>query len=152
MINKIKKFAIASLVTYAVYYSYKKVKTTKKVFNKLKTKVNKIKNIAVNGKTLSFDLDVLIYNPTNDDLDVNGYTVSLDSIDIFFKNNYLGNAKTPLSEIEIPAHNQLLVKNIKVNVSLNNVLHNITDFFKIKINDFRVEAKIKALGNQYTIK
>jgi hypothetical protein len=143
----------AALV-YSSIVGFKKFEKTKAIFEEMDIEPHAFSKLKIDfdNKRISFNLDVLLRNNTDDDLFVTGSAFAvLKEIDIFYKNNYMATAQVNINEISIPAENQLIVRNIPVMVHAVNLLQNATVFMNFNLNDLGIVGVVEAFGTTYRI-
>jgi hypothetical protein len=144
-------FGVALTAVAVTAVGYNKLEQIKRIFEKLHIKPANIRNFKISWTALSFDLDLLIVNPTNETLNINGYLAELRRLNFFYMGQYIGTAKPVINEITIPAQNELLFKNIPVVLPTSTVLQNIASLTSLDVNKLSIEAVIVVSGKEYYI-
>lgn len=134
------------------YMAYAKIEKIKAIFDKIDIKPVAIRNLKISFSSISLVTDILLKNTSNEDLNIKGYLVSLKRLNFFYSGKYIGTAKPTLSEIEIPANNELLFKNIPVELPPSTILTNIVELSSFDTNKLTVEAVIDVANKEYYIK
>lgn len=150
----VKKIVIGSALVIGAlaFMSFRKIQKLKRIFEQLQIKPVGIKNFKATLTDIRFDTDILFVNPTNEVFDISGYVASLVRLNFFYSNNYIGTAKPTVTEITIPAQNQLLFKNIPVVLPTSAILQNLMTLTAFDINKLEVEAVISVAGKEYFIR
>lgn len=133
-------------------FAYEKIERLKRVFENLIIRPKNFRELKVSLTNISFVVDLLITNPTNENFDVSGYVATLRRVNFFYNGNYVGTAKPQISEIDIPAKNQLQLNNIPVVLPAKAILQNIMEITAFDLNKLSVEAVVSIAGTEYYIK
>ena len=139
------------LIGAVALFAFEKVQKLKQVFEKLLIEPTNIRNLKISLNNISFVTDILLTNPTEESFDVSGYIATLTRLNFFYNGKYLGTAKPTLTEIDVPAKNQLIVKDIPVIISTGAVLQNFNDLTNFDMNNLSVEAVVLIAGKEYYI-
>lgn len=135
----------------------KKVLVLKAVFDKMKIWPSNISNVKLNNFTeLSFNLDFMLQNPTNESFSLTGANiVKLKRVSVFKNGTYLGQAEINLSALNIPANSTVALNDLPFKVSITSILDdlaNITNFDVTTLTTgLSVEAVVDVLGSEYII-
>lgn len=149
-----KKILIGAIVLIGLIaiYGYNKAVAMKAVFDKIIIKPNSLpRNIKINLNTVEFIIDILLQNPSSDDFAVSGYVATLTKINVFYKNNFIGQSVVNIDEISVPAKDTLVLHDIQVVLQVDNLLSYAADFLQPNINDFSFTGVVSVLGNEYEI-
>lgn len=144
----------AVLLALAIYYGWNKAKKLMQVFEKITIEpvFGGVSNIDINLNRIKFDLDILLTNPTMDDFEVSGYGLAkLQTINLFYNKKFMATAAVPLTEISLPAKNQMVIKYIPIIVPTNFLIQNpeiVTNFDTAKLS---VTGILEVAGNQIFI-
>lgn len=133
-----------------------KVLVLKDVFNKMKIWPSGVSNVKLTLTEISFDLDFMIQNPTNESFAVTGASiVRLKKVTAFKNGIYLGEAMVNLAEIEIPANSTIKLENLPFKLSLQSVLNNLANITNFDLatltTGLSIEAVVDVLGTEYII-
>lgn len=133
-----------------------KVLVLKDVFSKMKIWPSDISNFKITLSEISFNLDFMIQNPTNESFAVTGASiVRLKRVTAFKNGVYLGQAEVNLAEIEIPANSTIKLENLPFKLSLQSVLNNLANITNFDVTalttGLSIEAVVDFLGQEYVI-
>ncbi|RDI07036.1 hypothetical protein [Flavobacterium sp. AG291] len=135
----------------------KKVLVLKAVFDRMKIWPSDISNVKLKNFTeLSFNLNFMLQNPTNESFSVSGANiVTLKRVSIYKNGTYFGQADVNLTELEIPANSTTELKNLPFKVSLTSLLDNLANMTEFDVTSITtglsVEAVVEVLGSEYVI-
>ncbi|CAM3968889.1 hypothetical protein FLCU109888_11575 [Flavobacterium cucumis] len=144
--------AIVALLTLISFYGYRKAMRLKAIFEKITIAVSGFRNLKLTLTDIRLDVDVTMLNPSGENFEVSGYIATLKRMNFFYNGKYLATAKPVLSEISIPANNQLKIANIPVVLPTASVLAFTMDFMSFDIDKLTVEAVIEVAGTEIYIK
>lgn len=148
-----KTIIIGSLIIGAVFaFSAQKYNDLKRVFEQLTMKPKNIRDLKVSLSNISFVTDLLFTNPTNEAFDVSGYIATLTRLNFFYNGKYVATAKPTITDVNIPAKNQLEINNIPVVIPAQSVLDNLQEIMSFDVNNLSVEAVIEVAGKEFYIK
>lgn len=133
-------------------YGYNKAMKLKSIFEKITISPTGFRNLSVALDKITFNVDVEMFNPSEDNFDVSGYVVKLERLNFFYNGKYLATAKPQLSEISIPANNRIRINNIPVVLPTASVVAYAYEFVNFNFNKLTVEAVIGVAGREITIK
>ncbi|CAM4178681.1 MULTISPECIES: hypothetical protein [Flavobacterium] len=150
----LKKAILISGVSFAIVgvLAYNKVQKLKRVFEKLEIKPVSVRNLKVSFTAITFTTDILFVNPTSEEFSVSGYVASLKRLNFFYSGKYIATIRPVINEIEIPANNKLLFKNLPVELPSGEILGSIMELTSFDINKLSIEAFIDVAGSEYSIK
>ena len=134
------------------FYGYKKAMKLKALFEKITISPTGFRNLKMSLSDIRLNVDVSMFNPTGDNFEVSGYIATLNRLNFFYNGKYLATAKPVLSEISIPANNELKISNIPVVLPTSSVLAYAMEFLTFDINKLSVEAVIEVAGTEIFIK
>lgn len=143
---------VVALLALIALYGYKKAMKLKEVFAKIDIKPTGFRNLKASLTDIRLDVDVVMINPTNDDFSVSAHIANLKRLNFFYKGKFLATAKPEMTQISIPANNQLKITNIPVILSTQAVFENAMEFLSFNINKLSVEAVIEVAGSEIYIK
>lgn len=144
--------AVVSLLALISFYGYKKAMKLKALFEKLEIKPTGFRELKTSLTDIRLKIDIVFINPATEDFEVSGYIAQLNRLNFFYKGVYLATAKASLSEISIPAKNELKISNIPVVLPTASVVANLVEFTIFDINKLSVEAVIEVAGTEFYIK
>lgn len=139
------------------YFVKTKVSNWKILLPKLKAYPTGLRNLKWQlggglGGTLSFDIDITIFNPTNQNFTPDGLLAILDRVEITAFEN-----KTPIAELDIkqgylniPANGNYELRNKRVSVPINLSILDIIRQIKSP-DDLNATPIMKVLGTEYKI-
>lgn len=147
-----------SIVGFALL-AFKKIDSLKAIFDQMTIKPNGLpRNVKFTNpnslgipQTVSFDIDIVLKNPTTEDFAVTGYVAELTKVNIYYKNKFIGAANVNIDEISVPSRDTLILHNIPVQVQALNVLSNLTSFTNLNLNDLEFTGIINVSGSEYEI-
>lgn len=133
-------------------FGVKKAKEMQILFSKLTIKPLNFRNFSGNLKTIKFYCDVVLKNPTDIDFEVNGYLIKLTQLNFYYDGKFLATSYQNITDISIPANNELLLKNILVEVNVINALQNANELYNFSYDKLTVEAIVNVAGYNITLK
>lgn len=134
------------------FYGYKKAMKLKALFEKITISPTGFRNLKMSLSDIRLNVDVSMFNPTGDNFEVSGYIATLNRLNFFYNGKYLATAKPVLSEISIPANNELKISNVPVVLPTSSILAYAMEFLIFDINKLSVEAVIEVAGTEIFIK
>ncbi|WP_445714053.1 hypothetical protein [Flavobacterium sp.] len=155
MILKTKtKIIIGVIVIIALisFYGYRKAMKLKALFEKITISASGFRNLKMSLTDIRFDIDVTMFNPAEENFEISSYLATLKRLNFFYNGKYLATAKPMISDISIPANNQLKISNIPVVLPTASILAFTMDFLSFDINKLTVEAVIEVAGTEIFIK
>ena len=149
-----KNIILGSLIVLILIaiYGYNKALKLKAIFEKMQIMPIAIRNLKISLTDIRFITDVIMKNPTADDFDINGIFVKLKRMNFFYNNVYMATTKNEITDISIPAHNELRINNISVVLPTTTILQNIMTITNFDINKLSVEAVVEIAGREIYIK
>ena len=138
---------------------YQKSKRLQAIFDKMTIRPNSLpKNIEASLTQISFEIDVLLSNPTGEDFAVSGYVATLTQVMVYFRGKFLGVANVMIDEIAVPRMGQLVLQDIRVVVATKTIMSNIMTISdqlqslgSLNINDLTFTGVVNVLGTNYEI-
>lgn len=139
------------------YFVKTKVSNWKILLPKLKAYPTGLRNLKWQiggglGGTLIFDIDITIFNPTNQNFTPDGLLAILDRVEITAFEN-----RTPIAELDIkqgylniPANGNYVLRNKRVSVPINLSILDIIRQIKSP-DDLNASPIMKVLGTEYKI-
>ena len=127
------------------------------VFAKMTIAPNSLpKNFKISGQGITFDIDIILTNPTRADFSVSTYVATLKRILVYYKGELLGVAAVEISEIEVPNYNSLILKNVNISIPYGTVLLNQEqlrlEFANMTLfNHLSFSGVVEAMGTEYQI-
>ena len=136
----------------ALWYS-SKLSKWKETMKKLKALPTGIRNFDINFKRMRFNLDVTLYNPTNDDFSPDGVIAMVKRIVLKDKTaKRIATITVNKSFVSIPAKGKYVLKDLIVEIP---ILENISNWQNLSqitgLKDIQTEAIIGVLGKEYSI-
>lgn len=131
----------------------KKVDNWKSTISKLQAVPTGFNNLRAENGIAKFNIDVTLYNPTNEDFKPDGVIAVLQKINVKdnFGNN-IGKINVNKSYIVIPAKTSIVLKNMLVEVPIMQNILNWKNLLAIKsLKDIKLESVITVLGKEYLI-
>ena len=125
-----------------------KVDNWRKILPQLQAFPTDFNRLKFENKSISFFIDVTIFNPTREFFNPNGVIAQLDRLLIMVKGQEIARVAVKKSDIQIPAEGKYTLKNLKVEVPYRSLglAVNVRGMDDIDIN-----AVINVLGEEYTI-
>lgn len=148
----ITKFLIGAAGAGALYAFYK-YGSTKDAFYALKPKITKINNVKISLAAITVNFDLMIENTSNFDLGITSFkTFSLRQVQLINKktNSIVGIADVNISDLNIAAQNNTIIKNINTTVPITSLLQNYSTL-GTNPEDYKVLLLIDAMGKEYVI-
>lgn len=120
---------------------------------KLKAFPTGIRNFDINFKRIRFNLDVTLYNPTNDNFYPDGIIAVIKRIVIKdLKTKPIATIGVNKSFVSLPAKGKFELKDLIVEIPIIENLTNFQSLTSIKsIKDIQIETIIGVLGKEYSI-
>ena len=136
----------------ALWYK-SKLNKWKETMKKLKALPTGIRNFDINFKRMRFNLDVTIYNPTNDNFNPDGVVATVKRIILKDKTaKRIATITVNKSFLSIPAIGKHVLKDLIVEVPILENISNWQNLSQIKsINDIQTETILGVLGKEYSI-
>ncbi|CAL2104486.1 conserved protein of unknown function [Tenacibaculum sp. 190130A14a] len=148
-----KKVVVASLVGIGIYSVFK-YQRLKKGASSLHAKIIGVNGLDIGFDKINFRLSIALKNNSDTDLGINTYKLlKLSEINFFNKQNgnYLGTAKTNISEIQIPKKDILVIKDIPTVLPVQNILSNIKLFNKNIEQNLKIVLIFDSLGKRFEV-
>ena len=131
-----------TIVGFALLAS-EKIDQLKSIFDQMTIKPNgfpkNVKGINPNSlgipQAVSFDIDIILKNPTAEDFAVTGYVAELTKVNVYYKNKFIGAANVAIDEISVPSRDTLILHDIPIQVNALDILSNLTAFANLNLND-----------------
>ena len=136
----------------AIWYS-SKLNKWKETMTKLKAIPTGLRNFDVNFKRMRFNLDVTLYNPTNDNFSPDGIIATVKRIILKDKTEKrIATITVNKSFISIPAKGKFGLKDLIVEIPVLENISNWQNLSKIRsVNDIQIETILSVLGKEYSI-
>jgi len=151
---------VVALAAFGVFkWAKKKQEQAITVFTNMRIKPVGIRNVRIQSGFLRFNLDLELFNPSNENLDISGFgIINLSRIFMYYKDTKLGESNINLSNIQIQNNQSLTLKNIPIEIGLLNLIgilpeipNIINELSTMKLNSFLMKVELDALGEYYTI-
>ncbi len=149
-----------ALVAFGIFrWAKNKQEQTITVFSNLRITPKGIRNVRIANSFLRFNIDLELFNPSNENLYISGYgVVNISRLILYYKQTKLGESNVYLSDIQIQNNRALLLKNIPIEISILNllsmlpeILDMINELSSMNLNSFLMKVEMNALGEYYTI-
>ena len=152
----LKKILLVSvgLITVGGIYAWQKIQKLKAIFDKIEMAPVDISNLHLDGKLeyVSFNCDVKMTNPTNDDFFVTGSVLAdLKQILFYYKGKYIATSDVNMNELSIPAKSFVIIKKIYVQVNFDTAIDLLPEAMNFSMNNITCTAKVQALGSEFLI-
>lgn len=100
---------------------------------------------------IKFNIDVALQNRSNEDFDVSGGVVAtLTKLAFIYNGVTVGVANVNITEIDVPALNERILKDIPVTVLTKPILANLANFNDL-VEQFNIVGYVEIVGQQYLI-
>ena len=135
-----------------LWYS-SKVDKWKETMGKLKALPTGFRNFDINFKRMRFNLDVTLYNPTNDNFSPDGVIAVVKRIVLKDKTaKRIATITVNKSFVSVPAKGKFVLKDLLVEIPILENLSNMDNLIKITgLKDIQTETVIGVLGKEYSI-
>lgn len=136
----------------AIWYKTKLDKW-KQTMKKLTALPTGIRNFDINFKRMRFNLDITLYNPTNDNFSPDGIIAVVKRIVLKDKTaQRIATITVNKSFVSIPAKGKYVLKDLIVEIPILDNLSNWQSLSQItSVKDIQTEAVIGVLGKEYSI-
>ncbi|WP_300568446.1 hypothetical protein [Flavobacterium sp.] len=136
----------------ALWYS-SKLNKWKETMKKLKALPTGIRNFDINFKRMRFNLDVTLFNPTNENFNPDGVIAVVKRIVLKDKTaKRIATITVNKSFISIPAKGKFILKDLLVEIPILENLSNWQNLSQITgLKDVQTETIIGVLGKEYSI-
>jgi hypothetical protein len=149
--KKILYGSIAAIALFAIYGA-KRATELAAVFNEMTIEPNSApKKVKINLQTLSFNMDFLLSNPSNEDFAVSGYIATLKLIKVYYKGIFLGFANVNIDTVSVPSNNTMVLHDLPIQIPVKNVVNLLTDLLDFDFNLMTFKAIIDVAGTQFEI-
>ncbi|XRE42341.1 hypothetical protein ACIVBQ_000545 [Tenacibaculum discolor] len=149
-----KKIILPTIVVLGVYGLFK-LNKMKNAIDSLKVKLTSVKNIDISWSSLKFNFDLLITNPTMQNIGFNTYDlVKLSKVEFYNKtnNSFLGTASLNLSSLELNANSSVSINNVLASFSTKSLIKNIDVFKQDPLKNLDIYLVLSSAGKTYKIK
>jgi hypothetical protein len=144
---------VGAIIGIGVLWYSSKINRWKETMNKLKAVPTGLRNFDVNFKRMRFNLDVTLYNPTNENFNPDGIIAIVKRI--ILKDKTAKNFATITvnkSFISLPAKGKLELKDLIVEIPILDNISNWQTLSQIRgVNDIQIETILSVLGKEYSI-
>jgi hypothetical protein len=136
----------------ALWYNIK-INRWKETMTKLKAVPTGLRNFDINFKRMRFNLDVTMYNPTNESFNPDGIIAVVKRIVLKDKlAKKFATITVNRSFISIPAKGKFVLKDLIVEIPILENISNWQNLSEIKsINDIQIETILSVMGKEYSI-
>ncbi|MGH2667133.1 hypothetical protein [Flavobacterium sp.] len=130
-----------------------KLNKWKETMKKLKALPTGIRNFDINFKRMRFNLDVTLYNPTNDNFSPDGIIAVVKRIVLKDKTaKRIATITVNKTFISIPAKGKFVLKDLIVEIPILENLSNWQSLSQItSVKDIQTETILGVLGKEYSI-
>lgn len=134
------------------YVGWQKIQALKAVFDKMTIRPSGISGISLNLEYFTFKLSFEIHNPTAEAFSVTGASIAkIKRILVYRSGKFLGQATLNLEELDIPAISSIEIKNVPFQVSVQNIVENLSTIQDLKLSDLTIVCIVEVLGKEYVI-
>lgn len=142
-----------ALITLGILWYKGKVNKWQGTFKKLKALPTALRNFDINFSRIRFNLDVTLFNPTNENFSPDGIIAIVKRIVLKDKNAAtIATITVNKSFISIPANGKYVLKDLLVEIPLLDNLANWETLSQIRsVKDIQTETIISILGKEYSI-
>jgi hypothetical protein len=136
----------------ALWYN-SKINRWKEAMTKLKAVPTGLRNFDINFKRMRFNLDVTLYNPTNESFNPDGIIAVVKRIVLKDKlAKKFATITVNRSFISLPAKGKLELKDLIVEIPILENISNWQNLTEIKsVNDIQIETILNVMGKEYSI-
>lgn len=143
---------ITVIIGLIAFLGYRKYQKLREMFDKIEIKLVNISSINFTSNAITLNAFIKLINPTNETFDANGFVVKISRINFFYDNKYIATAHPELTNVEVPANNELVISNIPVIIPYKALLNIVPDITNFNQNNISVETIISVGGNEFSIK
>jgi hypothetical protein len=144
---------VGAIIGIGVLWYSSKINRWKETMTKLKAVPTGLRNFDINFKRMRFNLDVTLYNPTNENFNPDGIIAIVKRI--ILKDKTAKNIATITvnkSFISLPAKGKLELKDLIVEIPILENISNWQTLSQIRgVNDIQIETILSVLGKEYSI-
>ncbi|WP_395074545.1 hypothetical protein [Flavobacterium sp.] len=135
-----------------LWYS-SKLDKWKETMGKLKALPTGFRNFDINFKRMRFNLDVTVFNPTNDNFSPDGVIAIVKTIVLKDRTaKRIATINVNKSFVSVPAKGKFILKDLLVEIPILENLSNMQSLLKITgMKDIQIETVIGFLGKEYSI-
>jgi hypothetical protein len=149
--KKILLGSLAAVVLFAIYGA-KRATELAAVFQNMTIEPNSLpKKIKTTLQTLSFNMDFLLTNASNEDFAVSGYIATLKLVKVYYKNVFLGFANVNIDTVSVPSNDTIILHDLPIQVPIRNVVNLLNDLLEFDFNQMTFKAIIEVAGTQFEI-
>ena len=147
--------AAGAVIVGSSIIAYNKTQRLIQIFDKMTIKPASLpKKVKINLQTISFNIDIMLTNPTGEDFAVSGGIATLRQIAIYFKGQLLGYAQTNITTVSIPSYDKIIIHDIPVTFATINLVE-VAGGAGIPnadmLNQFVYQGTIEVLGQYITV-
>lgn len=141
------------LIGAGLFWYSTKIDKWKQTMTKLKALPTGFRNFDINFKRMRFNLDVTLFNPTNDNFSPDGIIAVVKRIIISDKTQKrIATITVNKSFVSVPAKGKFVLKDLIVEIPIVENLTNLQSLVTIKsLKDLSIETIIGVLGKEYSI-
>lgn len=141
------------LIGLGCLYVNDRVKKLTEIMAKLIPIPTGFRNWSFKNWVLYFNMDVEVYNPTDESFNPNGVIVTVKRIEVkTVERKLIAKIEINKNSVIIPAKGKYTFKDLAVAVSSYDVLANAESLIKIKsIDDIKIDVVISVLGTEHVI-
>lgn len=144
---------VGAIIGIGVLWYSSKINRWKETMTKLKAVPTGLRNFDINFKRMRFNLDVTLYNPTNENFNPDGIIAIVKRI--ILKDKTAKNFATITvnkSFISLPAKGKIELKDMIVEIPILENISNWQTLSQIRsVNDIQIETILSVLGKEYSI-
>jgi hypothetical protein len=142
-----------AIVGAGVLWYRSKLDKWKQTMGKLKALPTGFRNFDINFKRLRFNLDVTLFNPTNDNFSPDGVIAVVKRIVLKDKTDKrIATITVNKTFVSVPAKGKFVLKDLVVEIPILENLSNMESLVKITgLKDIQTETIISVLGKEYSI-
>lgn len=144
---------VGAIIGIGVLWYSSKINRWKETMTKLKAVPSGLRNFDINFKRMRFNLDVTLYNPTNENFNPDGIIAIVKRI--ILKDKTAKNFATITvnkSFISLPAKGKIELKDMIVEIPILENISNWQTLSQIRsVNDIQIETILSVLGKEYSI-
>lgn len=153
---KSKNLLIAggALVLGGMLMAYSKTQRLIQIFENMTIKPSGLpKKVKIDLQNISFDIDIVLQNPTGEDFAVSGGVATLRKLAVYYKGQFLAVANTNVQSVSVPSYDKMILHDITVVVPTTQLLSVIgsQSLSNVSVNDITVVGTIEAFGTYITV-
>lgn len=151
--------AVVLIALFGYKWFTRKTEAATIIFKNLSIKPVGIRNLSLQNTFLKFNLDIELFNSTNESLEIDTLGLAtISRLTFYYKNNYVGQSVGNIEQFVINENSSTIIRNIPVEINLINALDLLPEFInnglptmQTLFDNLKVNTTISAFGETYTI-